>query len=185
MNSTHTVGLRTCVGLGIALTAFFFGGCATASNSTSMVAAPAAPITKHADSVSVNVTGGSETSSMGASKIANADFAEAIKASISQSGLFAKLAAAGQADDYHLEVAIVRLDQPVFGFSMTVTIETNWTLTRCSDKSVAWQKAVLSTYTAAAGDAFAGTTRLRLANEGAARNNIKDALTQMGALTLP
>jgi hypothetical protein len=33
-------------------------------------------------------------------------------------------------------------------------------------------------------DAFAGVTRLRLANEGAARANIKDAITQMSALPL-
>jgi hypothetical protein len=183
---SHTSALvRSLLGCGAGLAALFLGGCATASNSASMAAAPVAAVAKNTGSVSINVTGGSETSSLGASKIGNTEFAEAIKTSITQSGLFAKLASVGQADDYRLDVAIVRLDQPMFGFSMTVTIETNWTLTRTSDKSVAWQKAIISTYTAKAGDAFAGTTRLRLANEGAARTNIQDALTQIGALTLP
>lgn len=184
MPTTRISSLRQAVGLGAGLVALFLGGCATASNSASMAAPPMEVANKHAGSVSVNVTGGAETSSMGASKIGNTEFADAISSSITQSGLFAKLAATGQADDYHLDVMLVRLDQPMFGFSMTVTIESNWVLTRVSDKTVVWQKAVISTYTAKAGDAFAGTTRLRLANEGAARVNIKDALTQIGALTL-
>ena len=184
MNSTCLPSFRFSFGLCAGLIALFLGGCATASNSASMAVPPMEVAHKNAGSVSLTVTGGAETSSMGASKIGNAEFAEAIKTSISGSGLFAKLVATGQEDNYHLEVALVRLDQPVFGFSMTVTIESNWVLTRTSDKSVVWQKAVITAYTAKAGDAFVGTTRLRLANEGAARANIKDALTQIGAQTL-
>ncbi len=185
MNNHSFPSLRSGIGIVAGLLALALGGCATASNSASMAAAPVAAVKKHTGSVSVNVTGGSETSSMGASKISSADFAEAIKTSITQSGLFAKLLPTGQTEDYHLEVAIVRLDQPTFGFSMTVTIESNWTLTRGSDKTAVWQKAIVSTHTAKTSEAFAGVTRLRLANEGAARTNIQDALTQIGALTLP
>lgn len=164
--------------------AVFFGGCATASKPTAMVAAPTGPITKHVESLSVNVTGGGETSAMGASNISNADFAEAIKASIVQSGLFATIGAVDQAD-YQVEVQIVRLDRPMFGASFTVNFEATWRLLRRSDAKVIWEKAVISKFTATMGDAFAGVTRLRLANEGAARENIKDAIAQMGVLTFP
>lgn len=44
---------------------------------------------------------------------------------------------------------------------------------------------ITSSFTGTMSDAFAGVTRLRLATEGAARNNIRDAIAQMSVLTLP
>ena len=41
-----------------------------------------------------------------------------------------------------------------------------------------------SEYTAKTSEAFAAVERLRLANEGAARENIRQAITEMAALTL-
>jgi len=149
-----------------------------------MVATPVGPVTQHAQSVSINVTGGSATSAAGASKISDEDFAEALRQSIAQSGLFARISAANQAD-YRLDLQIVRLEQPMIGLSMTVTIEVTWRLARQSDHQTVWQKSVTSTYTAKMGEAFAGVTRLRHATEGAARENIKDAIGQMSALSLP
>ena len=149
---------------------------------TTVAAAPVA--TKHAESLTVTVTGGSATSSLGASKISNQDFAEAIKNSIAQSGLFAKIVSTGQSD-YQLEVQIVRLDQPMFGASFTVNLEATWRLLRVGDQKLVWEKAITSSSTAAWNAAFAGVTRLRLANEGAARNNIQEAIAQMSALPLP
>lgn len=183
----HPRSVRSQIGFPVGLlvlTSLFLAGCATPSQPAAMVAMPAGPVSQHSQSLSINVTGGSETSSAGASKISNTDFAEALRQSIVQSGLFAKISPADLAD-YRLDVYIVRLEQPTFGFSMTVTLETNWTLTRQSDRQIAWQKAITSTYTAKAGEAFAGVTRLRLANEGTARANIQDAIAQMSALTLP
>ncbi|MBI3885567.1 MAG: hypothetical protein HY302_07540 [Opitutae bacterium] len=169
----------------IATAALLLGGCASPAQSNAMVPTSLGAVTKHAESLALNVTGGSETTATTASQISSADFASALDQSIRRSGLFAKIATAGQAGDYHLEVAIVRLQQPLFGFSMTATIETNWTLTRVSDHSVVWRKAITTSHTAGAGEAFVGATRLRLATEGAARDNIQDAVAQMGALTLP
>ena len=183
MNSRSSLLLRFATGCAV-FGVVLLGGCATASNPTSMAATPVAAVTKHAESFNVNVTGGSETSSMGASKIANADFAEAVKTSIIKSGLFASTAGAAQAD-YLLDAHIVQLDQPMFGFSFTVKLEVDWRLVHRADQKVVWEKAVMSSFTATTSDAFAGVTRLRLANEGAARNNIQDAIGQMGALTLP
>jgi hypothetical protein len=169
----------------LALSGLFLGGCATPAQSNAMVPTSMGSVTRHAESLSLSVTGGSGTSAAGASQISNADFASALGQSIQQSGLFAKIIPAGQSGDYHLEVAIVRLQQPMFGFSMTATIETNWTLTRLSDHAVIWRKAITTSHTAKAGEAFAGVTRLRLATEGAARDNIQDAITQMSAVALP
>jgi hypothetical protein len=158
-------------------------GCATASKPEAMVAAPAANVMAHAQSVSINVTGGAETSAMGASNISNADFAAAIKDSILQSKLFAQVLA-GEQSDYQLEVRIARLDRPSFGLTFTVNLEADWQLRRRSDGNVVWEKAITSSFTANMSDAFAGVKRLRLANEGAARENIKQAISQMSGLSL-
>lgn len=163
---------------------FLLGGCATATKSTDMVATPATPVTKHAGSLTVNVTGGNETSPMWKSMVSDTDFADAIRASIKQSGLFAMIGT-GTASDYQLDIQLVRLVQPNFGASFKVTLETSWFLKSRQDQKMIWQKSVTSSHTATVGDAFVGVTRLRLATEGAVRENIKDAIVQMGALTFP
>jgi hypothetical protein len=183
--SSHSNSKRCFAIAGLFILALFAGGCATPSNPSAMLAKLDAPVTKHANSVAVTVTGGADTSSMGASNISSNDFAEAIKSSISESQLFREVAASGNPADYQIQVQIVRLDRPMFGLSFTVTLEATWRLIHSSDKQVVWEKAISSSFTATTGDAFSGVKRLRLANEGAARNNIKDAITQMGTLTLP
>lgn len=163
--------------------ALFVGGCATPSQPSAMVVA-AETTTQHPYSVSIAVTGGGETSSMGASNISSSDFAEAIRKSITESKLFAQIMDGAAASDYQLEVQIVRLDRPSFGTSFTVNLEATWRLVHRADQQVVWEKAVMSSFTATMGDAFAGVKRLRLANEGAARNNIASAIREMSALQL-
>ncbi|MDB6166533.1 MAG: hypothetical protein JWQ83_1673 [Lacunisphaera sp.] len=169
----------------LALAGLLAGGCATPAQSNAMVPTALGAITSHHGSITVNVTGGSATSAAGASQISNADFASALSQSIQQSKLFTTLLPAGPATDYHLEVTIVRLQQPMFGLSMTATFETNWTLSSLSDKAIVWRKAITTSHTVGAGEALAGVTRLRLATEGAARDNIQNAITQISALPLP
>jgi hypothetical protein len=178
MKSVRFLILGALVSLALLIT-----GCATASKPEAMVVGKIELAKKHAATLSLKVTGGSETSSAGSSKISNADFTTALTNSITSSELFSKLLDAASSD-YHLDVMIARLDQPMMGFNMTVTLETNWKLTRKSDGSVVWQRAIPSTFKATMDDAFAGVTRLRLANEGAARTNIEAALKEMAALDL-
>lgn len=167
------------------LAALFAGGCATPAKSTAMVAAPMLEAeNRHEGSIGLNVTGGSETTAASASQISNENFAAALRESVEKSGLFSNVLSAGEKGDYHLDVSIVRVDQPMVGFSMTVTVETTWNLSRLSDGKVLWRKGILSTYTAPFGESVVGVTRLRLANEGAARENIRNAIAQMGALSL-
>lgn len=168
----------------LSATALLLGGCASPAQSGAMVPTSLGPVSKHTQSISLNVTGGSPTSAAGASQISNEDYTTALTQAIEQSGLFAKVIPPGQAGDYHLEISIVRLQQPMMGFSMTATIETNWTLTRISDHSVVWQKAITTSHTTKTSEALAGVKRLRLATEGSARDNIQDAIQQMSALNL-
>jgi hypothetical protein len=158
-------------------------GCATATQTAAMVPKTEWHVRKNPQSVAIHVGGGSATSSMGASQIANEDFARAIQQAVIESGVFAKADIANPSD-YRLDVQIARLQQPLFGASFNVVLETTWRLAKQSDQSVVWEKSVTSNFTATMGDALAGVTRLRLATEGAVRNNISDAITQIGALTL-
>jgi hypothetical protein len=164
--------------------AAFNSGCATASKPTAMIP-PIAAGTLHASaaSVAVTVTGGQATSAAGMSQISNEDFATAVRAAIEQSKVFAQVSDA--ASDYQLDAYLARLQQPMFGFSMTVTLEVDWKLTRKSDHAVVWQRAIESKFTAGAGESVVGATRLRKANEGAARENISQALGLIAGLDLP
>jgi hypothetical protein len=76
------------------------------------------------------------------------------------------------------------VDQPLLGFSMTVKMEVSYALVDTQSGKTLWSKSIESEYTAKASEAFAGVKRLRLANEGAARENIQQAITVMGTLTL-
>ena len=119
---------------------------------------------------------------MGASQISNDAFAQALRDSIDKAGLFAKVSTEGAR--YRLTGFIGKVDQPMFGFSMTVKMEVSYTLKDTQSGNTVWTRDINSEYTAKASAAFAGVERLRLANEGAARENILQAVTGMAGLTL-
>lgn len=67
---------------------------------------------------------------------------------------------------------------------MTTEMTVLWSLSRVDTEETIWQDLVLSSCTATVGDAFVGTTRMRMATEGAARNNIRTALERLAAADL-
>lgn len=170
----------TCI-----IVVFAFVGCSTPSQPAAMEPPAVRVSTKNARTISLRVSGGSETSALHRSQISNEDLAEAVRQSVTKSELFSKVAQEGATSDYALEAFIARLSQPTMGGSLQVTLEINWKLTRLASNSVVWEKAVTSNYKTTAMESFAFVKRLRLANEAAARANISDAISQMGALTLP
>ena len=173
---------RNGVVLTLIAAAALTAGCATASRPDDMVAAPAAVVHRNSDSVSVAVTGGKETNPMWTSQISSDAFAQALQDSIQKSGLFGSVTADG--GNYKLNAFLGKVDQPLFGFSMTVKMEVSYTLIDTRSGKTVWQKDVASQYTATPSEAFAGVKRLRLANEGAARANIQQAIADMSALSL-
>jgi hypothetical protein len=159
-------------------------GCATPADKKAMAVDKTASVAKkHPHGVAVTVRGGAETSAAGSSNISDADLKAAIEASIKETQVFREVVQ-GRAGQYELAVNVIQLSKPTFGFSFKVDMEAGWTLTRLSDGQVVYRKAISSTHTASASDAFVGTTRLRLAVEGAAKANIAQGLTAIGALDL-
>ena len=166
--------LALCAAVGV------MAGCATASKPENMIAKPTQAGVQHPQTTSVEVAGGSETSSLGKSQISNGAFRQAIAASIEQSKTFSAVVQ-GKGGDYQLGVTVVAMDQPSFGFSFTVKMEAAWSLKK-ADGTPVWQESIKSEGTAGATEAFAGVERLRIANEKAAQANIAAALTKIGQL---
>lgn len=156
----------------------FVGGCASGAVSKNMVPKDLNVANIYPYSVLVKVEGGRETNAVGASQISSPEFQDAIVESLRTYGIFKSVLAEGNTD-YMLEAAIMNLQQPLFGFNLTVTIEIAWKLTKMKDGSTVMSENLINSYTATVDDAFTAAKRLRLANEGAARENIRDALKKI------
>lgn len=133
-------------------------------------------------SVSVKADDTKEDSAFGAA-IPAERFAEAVRDSIIKYGSFRSVVTTGNGD-YLLEADIVKVDAPAAGFNMTVSMGVTWKLTHVSTGKVVFQQATFKSFTATVGDAFAGAARVRMAEEGAARENIEDALDRISRLRL-
>jgi hypothetical protein len=122
------------------------------------------------------VRGGKETNPMWISNISSSTFEAALEASLRNVGLAAPSRDAGR---YLLAAEIKNIEQPMMGFSMTVTTTVQYDLTERATNRPAWAQAITRSYTAKAGDAFMGTERLRLANEGSAKANIQGLIEEL------
>jgi hypothetical protein len=177
MSSITRIGATTLlIGLAGALS-----GCATPATGAAMTVSGVEVARQHQSTVAIDTQGGAETSSMGSSSISDSAFAEAIEASIIENRVFSQVVERDGAD-YVLGVSIISMDKPSFGFSFTVSMEAAWSLTDLTTNTAVMRESIVSTYTAGAGDAFVGTTRLRLAVEGAARENIRKGLAAISEL---
>lgn len=162
---------------------FNLGGCASPVTHQALVPTNSAVATQHAQSVAVTTGGGSETSAAGKSQVSDVELRQAVVAAINQSKVFARTVE-GKEGDYQLNVNLVNLVQPSMGFSFTVEAEMGWALTKADTGAVIWRESIKSKHTTTTSEAFAGVTRLKMATEGAVRNNIEQGLKKLGELKL-
>ena len=179
----HKSVRNTLLSLSLVTVAAVMSGCATPATYEGMVPGDYDTARKHAKSVNVQVGGGQQTSSMGKSQISDEAFSKALVEAITKSQTFSQVVQ-GKGGDYQLLVSIISMEQPTFGMNFTVKMEAGWTLKNVATGQVVWQEAIKSQHTATTSDAFVGTTRLRMANEGAAKNNIKQGLAKISRLNL-
>jgi hypothetical protein len=151
----------------------------TVTKLEAMIASPTSPVHTSESEVVVSAIGGRETSAMATRQISNQNFAQAIRQSLEQSKLFVRKALNEELPKYRLR-AETRLNQSMSGGAMTVSMDVNYTLIK-EPKEVVWKKAISSTY---ASDASVDVIRLRLGTEGAARNNIQQAIEEISKLKL-
>lgn len=129
----------------------------------------------------VSVGGGETTNPLWTSEVGNAEFRGAIEQSLLNHGLLSKNALSSK---YLLKVSLLKVDQPMFGFDLTVTSEVNYLLLRKKINEVVYENSISAPFTATVGDSFLAVERLRLANEGSIRENIKKFLIQLSVLDL-
>ena len=139
-------------------------GCATPAGPKAMVSDSAQVIHQHPYSVAVRTAGGRDTDAMGASQISDASLQAAIADSITATRVFSEVVQ-GKDGDYVLSVSVVEMEQPVFGFDLTVHMEAGWSLKDVKSGQVVWQNSIRSNHTSTVNDAFAAVARLRLATE--------------------
>lgn len=179
ISSICTTIFATCM-TGILLT---LGGCATPVSHEALVPAMLEVSTHHPQSVAVVASGGKETSAAGKPQVSDTELQQAVATAIAQSKTFSRVVD-GKNGDYILIVNVFSVTQPSFGLSFTVGVEMGWTLTRADNGAKVWQEAIKSEHTVSTGEAFVAVTRLKLATEGAIRNNVKQGLVKLSALSL-
>ena len=165
-------------------TSFLLEACVTSATVEGMTQTNfeggATPNKKFQNAITVeSVTGGSDTNPLWVSKISSDSFREALRQSLSNAGF----GTSTQNARYVLVVTLENVVQPYFGFDMTVTTTINYILRDKQTKKILYNQHLISSHTATVGDAFMGTTRLRLANEGAARKNIGQLLSAIQGLS--
>jgi hypothetical protein len=165
----------------VLLASCLLAGCASPARPTQMTAQKVPHAAVAQEPVVVSVQGGDQTNPLWVSKISNEGFSAALVESLKQTGLFKSIDTSGDAA-YRLTTTIEDLEQPIMGLDMTVSLRIDWLLVRTTDGQSLWHDKILSTYTATVGDSFDGALRLRLANEGAARQNIEQGLAKLAAV---
>lgn len=129
---------------------------------------------KHSRSVHVQVTGGQDSEAVGRPHIPNSAFTQALTESIIKSQTFSRVVDdKSSGAEYLLAVTLFSIDKRIFG--QTVKLEAGWTLRRGGSAVNVWQESIVSEYTGA---------NVKLATEGAAKNNIAAGLAKISKLTL-
>ncbi len=162
--------------LGLVFLALTMTGCfAAGARAKAMMPEQIEVGTQHPSSVSLAVQGGQETNPFYESEISNEAFIEALQDALSKSGIFTKVSQSSEAD-YRLEVLLDKVHQPILSLATTVTLETHWKLMQVNSGKIVWQEFIKSSYEAAFLPNLYGVARLRVANEGAARENINEGI---------
>ena len=123
-----------------------------------------------------SVYGGEETNPLWMSKIGNDEFRGALENSLLAARLLERIKGKGQ---YSLEAKLMSVDQPYLGASLTVTTNVRYILKDVKADKIIFEENILAPYTATTSDAFIAVVRLRLANEGSARENIKRLIERL------
>lgn len=165
----------------IVVVAAVLNGCASAATLEGMTVAPADARSEAAsaelrDAISIrSVAGGEPTNPLWTSEVGNAEFRAALESSPRNYGLLAE----GANGNYTLDATLVDLQQPVFGLDLEVTSTATYHLEAKDAQKQSFDDTVISSYTATPSESFFAGQRLRLANEGAIRENIKEFIRRL------
>ncbi|MFC1764128.1 hypothetical protein ACFL6U_18895 [Planctomycetota bacterium] len=182
MNPVSKVILFTILGAFLVLSGGF--GCSAGPvKSSGMTIEAVQGAKQYPYSVKITVNGGSKKNELGLPYITNEAFAKALVDSIMNSKLFSEVTKKGNAD-YLLSIDIFGMEQQPMGFNLTSRIEVGWNLIKTDTGNRVMRKTINSSHTTEYGESFGGAKRLRLATEGAVRENLKMGIKAIAALDL-
>ena len=116
---------------------------------------------------------------MWTSQVSAEDFQKALEVSLQEAGYLSKDNSA-----YSLTVNFEGLKQPFVGFNMTVTSSVNYDLKDLKKEKSILNENINAKFTATVSDAFVGVKRLRMANEGSIKENIKQLIDKLSQLNM-
>ena len=152
--------------------------CASPAKQESMIPTAVAGIGKNAKFANAlavrNVIGGKKTNPLWVSNISSEAFKASLTKALQTSGY---QSAAGP---FQVDAKLIEVKQPLIGIDMTVTTVVEYTVIDGTGTSV-FKKTIRAPYTAKFSDSLLGVERLRLANEGAGRENIRLFIEALGS----
>ena len=166
---------------------FFLGvlalsACASPAEMQNMVVARQSVVTAEPNSSFKNalaiarIDGGQTTNPLWTSEVDGAAFRGALRASLEQNELLAKTLPSSRFD---LFATLGSLNQPFFGLDMTVSSTVLYRVVERKTQLNWFKDSVFASYTATFSDSPIGVQRLRLANEGSIRENIKEFIKRL------
>jgi len=126
------------------------------------------------------VAGGQETNPLWTSEIGNKEFKTALIQSLND----AKYLGTPDDSNYYLSANLLEVDQPFAGINLTVTTTVLYILTERNGGKEILKETIIASYTAGFSDSVVAVKRLRLANEGSARENIHELLKALSKLKI-
>ncbi len=167
--------------LGVLLLLAGATGCAPPPTNSAMVpeAPPAgAPASAYRNAMTVgSVVPGRDGGTPWTSAVGPDQVREALGETLAAAGL----AAAGNGR-YRLDATLLTLSRPYAGFAMSVTAAIAYRLTEAATGRVVYEKTVTGLGDASLGDAITSENRLRIAEQRAVRDNLRQLLQDLSVL---
>jgi hypothetical protein len=121
-----------------------------------------------------SINGGRDTNPLWTSQVSDADFATALRQSL---GTHAMLSINNQL--FRVDAQMVGLDQPLAGLDLEVRSRVRYRVTQVATGATVLDQEIAAAYTAPFSASFLAIERLRLANEGSIRENIRQFLVAL------
>jgi len=102
----------------------------------------------------------------GTNSVENREFERALVASLKDANLFSK------DGKYKLKADILELNAPAFGYNVTATMNVRYTLLDNENANIIFTRTIEKSYTTTMDDSYVADERVKLAKEGAAKENI-------------
>lgn len=115
-----------------------------------------------------DITGSAKTNKLWKSKVSGQIFTHALQESLKLHAVFSE-----DNGKYTLSARLMELRQPFIGVELTVTARVAYKATRNHDGVVVFDREITQVHTSTLKDSYVFSDRLKLANEGAIKANIK------------